>query len=65
MKQLEFQQGVIYAVSTLIRIHDEPGMALDILKESGIDIEKVDAPKYDLAPIYEALGIEKDWSEEE
>lgn len=65
MNKQEFEKGVIYAVSTLIRIHDEPGMALDILKESGIDFEKVDAPNYDLGPIYEALGIEKDLSEEE
>lgn len=61
----QFEYGVIYAVSTLIRVHDEPSLALDILKESGIDIKKPNATKYDLAPIYDSLGIERDWSDEE
>lgn len=63
--RIDFENGVIYAVSTLIRIHDEPSIALDILKESGIDITKSSAPKYDLVPIYDALGITREWDEEE
>lgn len=61
----DFENGVVYALSTLIRIHDDPSIALDVLKESGIDITKSSAPKYDLAPIYDALGITREWDEEE
>lgn len=31
-----FYEGVIYAACLLIRLHDQPGMASDILKEAGL-----------------------------
>lgn len=64
-KENTFEHGVIYAVSTLIRVHGESAIALNLLKESGIDITKSNAPNFDLAPIYDALGLTRDWSDEE
>lgn len=32
-----FIDGVFYAVALLTRLHDEPGMAADILKEAGME----------------------------
>jgi hypothetical protein len=40
-----FMDGVFYAVALLVRLHDEPGMAADILKES--DMETVNCTDFD------------------
>ena len=42
-----FETGVIYACARLIELHDEPTMANDILRESGVDLANGD--EYDLA----------------
>ena len=37
----DFANGVIYALARLIELHDQPVMAADILKESGIPVQMV------------------------
>ena len=42
-----FATGVVYALARLIEIHDEPSMAMDILRESGVNVRH--ATEYDVA----------------
>lgn len=42
-----FAQGVVYACALVCQLHDEPGIAKDVLKESGVDVTK--AAEYDVA----------------
>ena len=42
-----FTVGVVYALARLVEIHDQPSMALDILKESGVNVHH--AAEYDVA----------------
>lgn len=57
---LNFEQGLSYAVARLIREYDQPSIALEILKSSGTtiqDLEKAGVDKYDLGVIKKAQKI--------
>lgn len=45
MKLTEFQEGIIYAVVLLQKLHDQPTAGSDILKESGLD--NIDCSNFD------------------
>jgi len=47
-----FDCGVIYACARLIELHDQPGMANEILRESGVNL--INGDEYDLAFLTEA-----------
>lgn len=38
MKLSEFDHGVLWAVCRIVELHDEPVVAADVLRESGINI---------------------------
>lgn len=38
-EQSGFVEGVAYALATLNRLHDQPGMCADVLAESGLRVE--------------------------
>jgi hypothetical protein len=55
---LNFEQGLAYAIAELIRLYDEPTMALSILRNSGISIDNLregHVSKYDLKVIEKAI----------
>ena len=39
--ELNFEQGLAYALGELIRQYDEPSIAIDILNQSGFTYEKL------------------------
>ena len=58
MSKFNFEQGLAYAIAELIRLYDEPTMAISILENSGVDIEdlkKAGVVEYDLKTIKKAL----------
>ncbi len=42
ISEKDFACGVIYACARLIEMHDQPTMALEILKESGVNLKWAD-----------------------
>jgi len=46
-KKDDFAAGVVYALARLVEMHDQPSMAADILRESGVDVKF--AAEYDVA----------------
>ena len=55
---LNFEQGLAYAIAELIRLYDEPTMAIEILKNSGYSfkqLKEANVAKYDLDIIKKAL----------
>lgn len=42
-----FAAGVVYALARLVDLYDQPGMAENILRESGVDVRH--ASEYDVA----------------
>ena len=58
VKQLCFEQGLAYAIAEIIRMHDEPTIAIDILKNSGLTFKELKIAgtiKYDLDVIEKAI----------
>lgn len=45
MKLTKFQYGIIHAAVILVRLHDQPTAAADILKECGLN--DIDCSKFD------------------
>ncbi len=45
MALTKFEHGVLYAVAQVVRLHDEPQVAADVLKQAGLaqaDCSKLD-----------------------
>jgi len=56
-----FIRGFAVAIAELIRSHDQPTTAKDIMKSAGYtidDFRKADVATYDMEPIEKALGQE-------
>ncbi|HEK1806884.1 TPA: hypothetical protein SMR79_003444 [Proteus mirabilis] len=45
MRLTKFQEGIIYAVVLLQKLHDQPTMGANILQEAGLD--GIDCSKFD------------------
>ncbi|MBG2969523.1 hypothetical protein [Proteus mirabilis] len=45
MRLTKFQEGIIYAVVLLQKLHDQPTMGANILQEAGLD--EIDCSKFD------------------
>ena len=41
--ELGFSYGVLYAVARIVELHDEPGIAADVLNESGVDPRRAES----------------------
>lgn len=53
-KLTEFQHGYVIACANLVNLHDQPGMAADMLRELGVswdDVRGADLSKYDMAAL--------------
>lgn len=47
-----FDAGVVWACSILVRLYDQPSMAIDIFQEAGISMNHLrQMAEYDLAPL--------------
>jgi hypothetical protein len=33
----DFEKGVVYAAGLIVRLHDQPGIAAEIMREAGMD----------------------------
>lgn len=42
-----FRGGVLWAVARIIELHDQPGIAADVLRESGFGLDLRHADEYD------------------
>ena len=56
-KDLEFARGYVIACCNLVNLHDQPGMAHDVLLELGLkkdELQAMDLTDYDMAAFKEA-----------